>query len=120
MAANRRECALDLGILWTLKIVVGAWLLHLGFSHISDDDYARVVIAETFAHAPKLDPSGTSWLPFPFWLTGSVMMAFGRSLPVARALAFALGVISVAPVYLAARAIGISRVVATVAVAVAI
>ena len=25
----------------------------------------RVGIAEAFAHAPKLDPSGTSWLPLP-------------------------------------------------------
>jgi len=23
------------------------------------------------AAAPRLDPSGTSWLPFPFWLNGA-------------------------------------------------
>jgi hypothetical protein len=33
---------------------------------VSDDDYARVVIAQRLSLA--LDPSGTSWLPFPFWL----------------------------------------------------
>ncbi len=42
------------------------------------------MIAEAFAHAPKLDPSGTSWLPAPFWLNGAAMMLFGRSLEVAR------------------------------------
>ena len=64
---------------------------HCGFTHVSDDDYARTVIAQTFAHAPQLDPSGTSWLPLPFWLDGAVMMVVGRSLAVARAIAFALG-----------------------------
>ena len=46
-------------------------MLHLGFSHVSDDDYARVVIAERFAHAPHLDPSATSWLAATaFWMRG--------------------------------------------------
>jgi hypothetical protein len=57
-----------------------------GFDHVSDDDFARVTIAQSFAHTPKLDPSGTSWLPFPFWLLGSAMMLLGRSLTTARAL----------------------------------
>ena len=63
-------------------------VLALGFDHVSDDDYARVTIAQSFAHAPRLDPSGTSWLPFPFWALGSVMAVFGRSLEVARAATF--------------------------------
>jgi|GEM_PF-722184 len=41
-----------------------------GFRAISDDDYARVVIARELFSSPLYDPSGTSWLPFPFWLSG--------------------------------------------------
>ena len=52
--------AIDALVLAALKLVLGAWVLHLGFTHVSDDDYARTVIAEQFAQAPKLDPSGTS------------------------------------------------------------
>lgn len=58
--------------------------LATGFSAVSDDDFARVTIAQTFAHAPRLDPSGSSWLPFPFWWLGTVMAVAGRSLLVAR------------------------------------
>ncbi len=56
-----------------------------GFRAISDDDFARTVIAERFVVEPKLDPSGTSWLPFPFWMLGTSLAAFGRYLGVARA-----------------------------------
>jgi hypothetical protein len=59
----------------------------LGFSHVSDDDYARVVIAQGFALHPKLDPSGTSWLPLPFYWTGAAMMALGRTLRAAQVIA---------------------------------
>src|ERR1700679_1535319 len=72
-----------------LKLAVSFWVLRAGFSHVSDDDYARVTIAQAFAHAPTLDPSGTSWLPFPFWLNGTVMAVLGRSLGVARGVAVA-------------------------------
>jgi hypothetical protein len=91
------------------KVAVGAWVLRQGFTHVSDDDYARTVIAEQFAHAPRLDPSGTSWLPLPFWLTGVTMMAAGRTLGVARAVAVVLGAVSVAAPYLAMRAVGVRR-----------
>ena len=103
-------------ILVAVKLLIGAYLLHIGFTHVSDDDYARVVIAETFAHAPKIDPSGTSWLPFPFWLNGAAMILFGRSLETARALAVVFGAINVVPVYFALRAAGVGRGVATTAV----
>lgn len=63
-----------------------------GFSAISDDDFARVTIAQTFAHAPKLDPSGSSWLPFPFWWQGAVHALVGRSLVVAEACAVAAAI----------------------------
>jgi len=71
---------------------VSVWVL--GFRAVSDDDFARVVIAQGFARSPSLDPSGTSWLPLPFWLTGSVMMLAGRDLWVARATAIVVGVLA--------------------------
>ncbi len=60
-----------------------------GFDSLSDDDHARVVIAQSFAASPRLDPTGTSWLPAPFWLQGAAMALLGSSLAVARALAVA-------------------------------
>ena len=101
------------------KAVVGLAVFHFGFSHVSDDDFARTVIAQSFAHAPRLDPSGTSWLPFPFWLNGGLMMLFGRTLTMARLLAFALGVVSIAPPFLALRLVGMTRWVACLATALA-
>ncbi|HWL85255.1 MAG TPA: hypothetical protein VNO21_05610, partial [Polyangiaceae bacterium] len=83
-----------------------------GLQHISDDDFARAVIAEQFAHAPRLDPSGTSWLPFPFWVTGGAMMVFGRWLAVARAVAFGLNGAGAALVLAALRRAGVDRVTA--------
>ncbi len=104
--------ALDLGALALLLARTGAMLyvLHAGFAQVSDDDYARTVIAESFAHAPRLDPSGTSWLPLPFWLTGATMMAFGRSLATARGLAFVLGTAAPLVLYGAMRAVQVPRI----------
>jgi hypothetical protein len=114
-----RERALDALVLMLLKAAVGAWVLRQGFTHVSDDDYARTVIAEQLAHAPRLDPSGTSWLPLPFWLAGLAMMAAGRTLAVARAVAVVLGAASVAAPYLGMRAVGVARTSAIAATAVA-
>lgn len=111
--------ATDALVLAAAKLAIGAWVLHAGFTHVSDDDYARTVIAEQFAHAPRLDPSGTSWLPAPFWIEGLAMMALGRSLSAARAVAMVLGAASVAPPYLAMRAVGMKRAAAIAATAVA-
>lgn len=80
-----------------------------GFDHLSDDDFARVTIAQAFAHAPRLDPSGTSWLPFPFWSLGLGMMALGRALATAQALAIALNSVAIVAPYLALREAGIDR-----------
>ncbi|MFC1641086.1 ArnT family glycosyltransferase [Myxococcota bacterium] len=93
---------------WILlaKSAVSALVLFSGFRAISDDDYARVVIAQSFASHPNLDPSGTSWLPLPFWFQGSVMRVFGSSLQVARATSVALGWWSAWAVFGAARALG--------------
>jgi hypothetical protein len=110
---------LDALSLCALKLVVSAWVLAQGFSHISDDDYARTVIAQQFAHAPRLDPSATSWLPLPFWLEGTVMMVAGRSLGVARTVAVTLGAASVCLPYLAMRWAHVPRAAALIAVVIA-
>jgi hypothetical protein len=115
-----RAGAIDVPLLFALKASVGVYVLSLGFTHVSDDDYARVVIAQQFAGHPVLDPSGTSWLPFPFWVTGAAMLAFGRSLEVARVVACVLGIASVAAPYAAMRAVGCARATALVAVGVAL
>jgi hypothetical protein len=86
-----------------------ALVLALGFDHVSDDDFARVTIAQSFAHAPKLDPSGTSWLPFPFWMLGGLMAAAGRSLAVARGASVVLASHAAALPYVALRATGATR-----------
>jgi len=95
---RRLDAAFSLGLV-AVKALVMLVALRGGFEQISDDDYARTVIAQSFAHAPHLDPSGTSWLPFPFWLYGFAMMIVGRSLGAARAIAFVLGALSPLPVY---------------------
>ncbi|HSC89030.1 MAG TPA: glycosyltransferase family 39 protein [Polyangiaceae bacterium] len=87
----------------------------LGLAHrldpvsISDDDYARVVIAQRFAEAASLDPSGTSWLPLPFWLTGAAMRLFGASLLVARWVQVATSVGAALLLFGAARRLGCGR-----------
>jgi len=68
----------------------GAW--ETGFRALSDDDYARVTLAQRFAEHPKIDPSGTSWLPFPFWVMGTAMKLLDPSLDVARATSSALAI----------------------------
>jgi hypothetical protein len=115
VTAAQGERLLDALALVLLKLAVGAAVLHAGFTHVSDDDYARTVIAQQFAHGPHLDPSGTSWLPAPFWVEGGAMVVFGRSLEVARAIAVLLGAASVVAPYLAMRAVGLGRVAAVMA-----
>ncbi|HXX69378.1 MAG TPA: hypothetical protein VEK07_19490 [Polyangiaceae bacterium] len=100
---------IDVSLLTLGKIALGLYVLRIGFSHVSDDDYARTVIAMQFAHAPKLDPSGTSWLPFPFWFLGGIMAIAGRSLTVSRTVSIALGAACAAAPYAAMRATGVER-----------
>lgn len=92
------------------KGVVSFIVLGSGFRAVSDDDYARIVIAQRFAESPGLDPSGTSWLPFPFWLNGGAMLALGTSVEVARGLAFVLGLASSFAVWISLRWLGAGRV----------
>lgn len=80
-----------------------------GFRAISDDDYSRVTIAAHFAHHPSPDPSGTSWLPLPFWLYGVPMAVLGDSLGVARGVALVLGAAAAVLVWIAARWLGLSE-----------
>jgi len=103
--AARRDALLVAGA----KVLVSLAVLWTGFRAVSDDDFARVVIAQRFAHAASFDPSGTSWLPLPFWLTGAVMDVFGTTIDVARATAFVLGIAAAVVVHVAARWLGASR-----------
>jgi len=75
----------DAALVALSRALVSALCLLGGFRAISDDDYSRVVLAARFADTPSLDPSGTSWLPLPFWFYGALMALLGDSLGVARA-----------------------------------
>ncbi|MEO7034821.1 MAG: hypothetical protein ABI548_13010 [Polyangiaceae bacterium] len=83
---------------------VAAW--ESGFRALSDDDYARISIAQGFAQLPRLDPTGTSWLPAPFWAYGAAFRLFGHGLEVARATAIAASLAATVLVYVAARLLG--------------
>ncbi len=89
----RRALALEVAVALVVRVLLVVVVLGLGFRAVSDDDYARVVIAERWVAAPTLDPSGTSWLPLPFHVMGITMVGLGRSLVVARlaSVAFVLG-----------------------------
>jgi hypothetical protein len=100
---SRDSAARHALFLTLIKAAASALVLATGFRAVSDDDFARTVIAESWAHAPKLDPTGTSWLPFPFWIQGIVLAIAGSSLDVARATAIVLGLVSSVIVYFAAR-----------------
>jgi len=108
------RCVEALGV-GAAKLAVSAAVLALGFRAVSDDDYARLVIAQRFAESPSLDPSGTSWLPLPFWMYGAAFALFGNDLAVARGVALLLGALSVVGVWWAARLLGAGRAGALVA-----
>ncbi len=96
-----------LGGLVVFQLLIGVWIRGNGFVAISDDDYARVVIAQEFAQSPSWDPSGTSWLPFPFLHMGAAMLAFSASLEVARVWALLTACVGTLLLYEAARRWGI-------------
>ncbi|MCL2822953.1 MAG: glycosyltransferase family 39 protein [Polyangiaceae bacterium] len=88
-------------VLARITISTAAWLL--GFSAISDDDYARTTISQEFAANPTLDPSGTSWLPIPFWITGTAMRVCGSNITTAIAVSLLLACASQVLIYTTAR-----------------
>ncbi|MSP25871.1 MAG: hypothetical protein EXR75_12065 [Myxococcales bacterium] len=103
-SSGSRRTLVEVALVVSSKALASLFALELGFRAVSDDDFARVVLAQQFARTPALDPTGTSWLPLPFWLTGGVMRACGdTSLAVARGTAFALGLGAALIVYAAAR-----------------
>jgi hypothetical protein len=102
---SARELALLFGVRGLACIA--AW--HAGFRALSDDDYARIGIAQRFAHAPHFDPTSTSWLPAPFWIYGAIFRLFGTDLGVARATAIAAGLAATVLLYVAARLLGADR-----------
>lgn len=104
-----RSGAWEFALVAAARVLAVAVVWALGFRAISDDDYSRVVIAQGFAAAPSLDPSGTSWLPLPFWLTGTVMGIAGPTLAVARSVALLTAVGSALLVNAAARSLGLDR-----------
>jgi hypothetical protein len=97
----------DAALVGLTRALVSAACWWSGFRAISDDDYSRVVIAARFAAEPSLDPSGTSWLPLPFWLYGVPMALLGDSLTTARGVAFVLGIASAVLVWAAGRVLGL-------------
>ena len=109
MGRNLARGASWLLLALVVRAAVSVCAIHSGFRALSDDDFSRVVIAQSFAAHPSLDPSGTSWLPFPFWLYGTCLAVFGATLAKARAVAFALGLLGAAGLWLAGRWLGLSR-----------
>lgn len=99
----------DAAALTLLKLGATALVLRCGFRAVSDDDYARVVIAQRFAENPTLDPTGTSWLPLPFYVYGGALRLLGSSLDIARGVAVMLGVGSALVAFWAARLLGLGR-----------
>jgi hypothetical protein len=101
---------------WHYLLLLGLWravitmeVLRPGFMALSDDDYARVTIAQRFAGHAKLDPSGTSWLPFPFWTTGLLMKLLDPSLEVGRLAAWIQAILATWLLFAAGRAWGFSK-----------
>jgi hypothetical protein len=79
-------------------VAVVVWAVRAGgFRAVSDDDFCRITIAQQFAADPRLDPTGTSWLPLPFWLLGAALTVTGRSLAAAFATAPVLATLGLVP-----------------------
>jgi hypothetical protein len=104
-----RTTAVTLVLLLALRALVSIIVIRSGFRALSDDDFSRVTIAQSFVVHPSFDPSGTSWLPFPFWLYGTCLSLFGATLAKARLVAFSLGLLGALGVWLAGRWLGLSR-----------
>lgn len=97
LAAAALRCAV-VGVVW-----------QTGFCSVSDDDFARVALAQQFALSPALDPTGSSWLPFPFWVQGIVFRLLGTDFEIAQYTQLVLSAVSAGLVVLAAQWAGLSR-----------
>ena len=102
-------------VLALARIYASAVVARAGLWALSDDDYARVTIAQRFAQHAQLDPSGTSWLPFPFWVVGAAMKILDPSLEVARLVTTMLAIASTWLLFAAGRIWGLGEKQATVA-----
>jgi len=100
------ELVRDLTIVVAAQLALCALVRMGGLCAISDDDYARVVIAQEFAHSPSWDPAGTSWLPLPFWVTGGALMIGDASLDQARLISLILSCLSAVTLYFSAALLG--------------
>src|SRR5262249_23035763 len=96
-------------ILGLVRAIASWGVGRAGLTALSDDDYARVTIAQRFAGHARLDPSGTSWLPFPFWTTGAVMKLLDPSLDVARLAAALFAIFATWLLFAAGRVWGFSH-----------
>lgn len=106
--------------LWAAAALVGAILIALvtrtlGPLAVSDDDFARVVIAQRFALEPRWDPSGTSWLPVPFYWDGIFTALFGQALEAARLAALVRAGLGTLLLFAAGRLLGLSGRIAALA-----
>ncbi|MDX2052522.1 MAG: hypothetical protein SFV15_09035 [Polyangiaceae bacterium] len=90
-----------------VKLAASFAVVRAGFVALSDDDYSRVVIAQQFSLTPSWDPSGTSWLPFPFWLQGSILRAFSPSFELCRGVNIVAAAGALLVLYLVALQIGL-------------
>ncbi len=93
----------------TVRIALSLILWMGSLAVVSDDDFARVVIAQGFSVTPRLDPSGSSWLPLPFYVMGTAMIGLAPSLLVARLVALGLAALSALGVYVAGTWLGLGR-----------
>jgi hypothetical protein len=101
--------AREVALLFAARGLACAAAFRAGFRALSDDDYARISIAQRFAQEPHFDASGTSWLPAPFWAYGTAFRALGSGLGVARTLAVVAALAATVLVYIAARVLGTNR-----------
>ena len=102
-----RQAAWHASVLIAARLGASALVRLRGFEALSDDDYARITIAQGFSVHPRLDPTGSSWLPAPFWLEGTAMRLFGPTIATATAVGVVAGCASLLVLYGAARLAGV-------------
>ncbi len=86
-----------------------AWASAEGFTAISDDDFARLVLAQRFADTPRFDASQSSWLPFPIWWDGLSMLFTSSRVEAIRQLYWVWSLLGVVGCYVAGRWLGAGR-----------